>query len=85
MKYKIGLKSDRIDTDVHPIGQTCRQTVAPICVNHFSLQTLIGQFENVSNLVTNCGMDLCQLRAICDFQWKHFDWSVSKAFFSKPF
>ena len=50
MIYKIGLKSDRIDTGVHPIGQSCRQTVAPICVNHFSMQTLIGQFEDVSNL-----------------------------------
>ena len=64
IKKKIGLKSDRIDRGMHPIGQTCRQTVAPICVNHFSMQTLIGQFEDVSNLVScqkvswicvNCG------------------------------
>ena len=37
-------------------------------VNHFSLQTLIGPFEDLSNVVTDCCMDLCQLRAICDFQ-----------------
>ena len=51
------------------LRQTWWQTVAPICVNHFSLQTLIGQFEDVSNLMTNCRTYLCRSLFNANINW----------------